>query len=144
MDAIVAGKVEKPEGSLGVFRSNGSWTMTQSNVNCFNIASAIPDMAKYPDALTTEYYLKVNSVNNTSFIINLTNCWFSGGSAYNTLTSEQQCQLKVSALDESIAWFGARINFGFNVDNNYLIFTTGNYYVHLSDYITTVEIGTLE
>lgn len=143
MDAIVAGKQEKVEGSLGVFKSNGKWTVAHSSTDYFNISSAVPDMPYYPDPLTTQYYLKVNSVNDTSFIINLMNCYFNGGSS-TSLSSDDDCRLRLSQLNENSAWFGAKIRFGYNADNKYLIFGTFSYTTYLSDYIASFEIGTLE
>lgn len=144
MDAIVSGKVEKPKGSLGVFKSIRKYTVAHANVDYFNLDSVIPDKPDYPNPLTTQYYLKVNSANDTSFIINLMNCNFLEAGVTNSLSSENRYQLYLSSLKNDAPWFGTKINFGYNTANNYLIFTMSYYDMYLSDYIASFEIGTLE
>lgn len=127
MDAIVSGKVEKPEGSLGVFKS-----LFQEDLSTKEKPEFFIEIPSTFATDTRKYYIKFNSKTNTIlYIYNLYRC--------RTQSTGSYVIAETGGMN-----FGIWINFTYFIKQNKIGISTGQRYEYVNSYIESIEIGTLE
>lgn len=126
MDAIVSGKVEKAEGSLGVFKRIYSYLVPGDNI--FVSISVDSDIAQ--NFISKNYYVKFVTATSQLYLVSLVAC----SSSESVAERADAGQLKI--LD----W---PINFEYFYNFNVFYMRSGRY-TYPKDYISSIEIGTLE
>lgn len=127
MDAIVSGKVAKPEGSLGVFKHIYSYLVPDDNA--FVSISVDSDIAQ--NFISKNYYVKFVTATSQLYLVSLVAC----SSSESVADRADASQLKI--LDGPI-----RFEYFYNYNVFYI--STASRFTYPKDFISSIKIGTLE
>lgn len=127
MDAIVSGKVAKLEGSLGVFKRIYSYLVPSDN--SFVLISVDSDIAQ--NFISKNYYVKFATATFQLYLVSLVAC----SSSESVAERADASQLKI--LDSPIS-------FEYFYTANVFYINSKSRFTYPKDYISSIEIGTLE
>lgn len=127
MNAIVSGKVEKPEGSLGVFKRIYRYVVPDGTGLVEK--SVAPDIAQ--NFTPKNYYVKFTTPSTKLYLVSLVAC----SSSESVAARADAAQLKI---------LGTPIKFEYFYKYNIFVFSSGSRYASAKDYISLFDIGTLE
>lgn len=126
MNAIVSGKVEKPKGSLGVFKANNNYKFT-----------SIYNELTIPDEIRKTHYLRVIDDDNNIVLIALNSLPF-----YTTETTTPSFYFYIKG-DYGVEGYRIAISCYLFYGSNYqLKFTMAD--SEVNNHISSFQIGTLE
>lgn len=127
MDAIVSGKVEKAEGSLGVFKCIYAYTVPDKSAFV-----SIPVDSNIAQNFTPKnYYVKFVTATSRLYLVSLVAC----SSSESVAERADAAQLKI---------LGSPISFEYFYKFNVFYINSGSRYTYPKDYISSIQIGTLE